>query len=88
MGFRGQRETPAEWRDRERRERNCAASQGTLIRWRFRRHRAAMIGAAVLLTMAFPGLFADSSHLWAHGTQSRRQRLRAAALRAWHADRT
>ncbi len=61
MGFPGQRETPAEWRDRERRERNCAASQGTLIRWRFRRHRAAMIGAAVLLTMAFPGLFADSS---------------------------
>lgn len=52
-------ETTAERRERERRERYFAASQWTLIWWRFRRHRAAMAGAAILLTMAFLGLFAE-----------------------------
>ena len=52
-------ETAAERRERERRERYYAASQWTLIWWRFRRHRAAMAGAAVLLLMAFLGLFAE-----------------------------
>ena len=52
-------ETAAERRERERRERYYAASQWTLIWWRFRRHRAAMVGAAILLTTAFLGLFAE-----------------------------
>jgi len=52
-------ESAADRREREQRERYYAASQWTLIWWRFRRHRAAMVGAAVLLTMAFLGLFAE-----------------------------
>ncbi|TVQ57245.1 MAG: ABC transporter permease [Rhodobacteraceae bacterium] len=52
-------ETRAERRERERRERYYAASQWTLIWWRFRRHRAAMAGLAVLGLMAFLGLFAE-----------------------------
>lgn len=52
-------ETPAERRERERRERYYAASQWTLIWWRFRRHRAAMVAAAVLGMMVFLGLFAE-----------------------------
>ena len=35
------------------------ASQWQLVWWRFRRHRMAMLGAVVLLTMALLGLFAD-----------------------------
>jgi len=38
-------ETRAERRERERRERYYSASQWTLIWWRFRRHRAAMVAA-------------------------------------------
>jgi peptide/nickel transport system permease protein len=52
-------ETRAERRERERRERYYAASQWTLIWWRFRRHRAAMAGLTVLAVMAFLGLFAE-----------------------------
>jgi peptide/nickel transport system permease protein len=54
-----QAETRAERRERERRERYYAASQWTLIWWRFRRHRAAMAGLTVLAVMAFLGLFAE-----------------------------
>jgi peptide/nickel transport system permease protein len=35
------------------------ASQWQLVWWRFRRHRMAMVGAAVLLLMALAALFAD-----------------------------
>ena len=35
------------------------ASQWQLVWWRFRRHRAAMTGATILLIMAVMGLFAD-----------------------------
>ncbi|MGB0697011.1 MAG: ABC transporter permease [Rhodospirillaceae bacterium] len=35
------------------------ASQWQLVWWRFRRHKAAMLGGIVLLAMAFGGLFAD-----------------------------
>ncbi len=45
--------------ERRARERYYSASQWTLIWWRFRRHRMAMAGAAVLLTMALLGLFAE-----------------------------
>lgn len=53
------RETRAERRARERRERYYSASQWTLIWWRFRRHRTAMVAAFVLGLMAFLGLFAE-----------------------------
>ncbi|UWQ61965.1 ABC transporter permease [Leisingera caerulea] len=36
-----------------------SASQWTLIWWRFRRHRAAMIAAALLSVMALAGIFAE-----------------------------
>lgn len=49
-------ETDAE---RRARERYYSASQWTLIWWRFRRHRMAMAGAAVLMTMAVLGLMAE-----------------------------
>lgn len=52
-------ETPEERRARERRERYYAASQWTLIGWRFRRHRAAMAAAAILGLMIVLGLFAE-----------------------------
>jgi len=45
--------------ERRARERYYSASQWTLIWWRFRRHRMAMAGAAVLATMAILGLFAE-----------------------------
>lgn len=35
------------------------ASQWQLVWWRFRRHRAALLGGSILLVMAFMGLFAD-----------------------------
>lgn len=52
-------ETRAERREREKRERYYSASQWTLIWWRFRRHRAAMVAAAILGLMFFLGLFAE-----------------------------
>ncbi|GGD47554.1 ABC transporter permease [Sinisalibacter lacisalsi] len=52
-------ETRTERRERERRERYYAASQWTLIWWRFRRHRAAMVAAAILGLMMFLGIFAE-----------------------------
>jgi len=55
----GRAETRAEARERRRRERYYAASQWTLIGWRFRRHAAAMVAAAVLALMAVLGLFAE-----------------------------
>ena len=42
-----------------RENRYYTASQWQLVWWRFRRHRAAMLGAWVLLVMAFLGFFAD-----------------------------
>lgn len=42
-----------------KRLRYYSASQWTLIWWRFRRHRAAMIAAAILGLMALMGLFAE-----------------------------
>lgn len=53
------RETRAERRARERRERYYSASQWTLIWWRFRRHRAAMGATAVLGIMVLLGAFAE-----------------------------
>ena len=52
-------ETHAERRERERRERYYSASQWTLIWWRFRRHRAAMVASAILGLMMILGLFAE-----------------------------
>lgn len=52
-------ETHAERRERERREKYYSASQWTLIWWRFRRHRAAMIASAILGLMILLGLFAE-----------------------------
>ncbi len=46
-------------RARERREKYYSASQWTLIWWRFRRHRAAMVATAVLGVMILLGLFAE-----------------------------
>jgi len=55
--------TPVETREQRRarlkRERYYAASQWTLIWWRFRRHRAAMVAAAVLGLMVLLGVFAE-----------------------------
>lgn len=46
-------------RQQKDREKYYSASQWTLIWWRFRRHKLAMVGATVLLLMAFLGLFAE-----------------------------
>ncbi len=58
-GEAAQAETRAERRAREKRERYYSASQWTLIWWRFRRHRAAMVAAVILGLMAFLGIFAE-----------------------------
>jgi len=52
-------ETRTERRERERREKYYSASQWTLIWWRFRRHRAAMVASAILGLMILLGLFAE-----------------------------
>jgi len=52
-------ESRAERRERERREKYYSASQWTLIWWRFRRHRAAMVASAILGLMILLGLFAE-----------------------------
>jgi peptide/nickel transport system permease protein len=52
-------ETRTERRERERRERYYSASQWTLIWWRFRRHRGAMVAASLLGLMMILGLFAE-----------------------------
>ncbi|MGF1447016.1 MAG: ABC transporter permease [Pikeienuella sp.] len=46
-------------RERQRRLRYYSASQWTLIWWRFRRHRAAMVATVVLGLMALLGIFAE-----------------------------
>ncbi|WMS40811.1 ABC transporter permease [Acuticoccus sp. MNP-M23] len=55
--------TPGEARQRAREEkkrlRYYSASQWTLVWWRFRKHRAAMAGAFILLTMLLLGMFAS-----------------------------
>lgn len=52
-------ESRADRRERERREKYYSASQWTLIWWRFRRHRAAMVASAILGLMILLGLFAE-----------------------------
>lgn len=52
-------ETREAQRERERREKYYSASQWTLIWWRFRRHRAAMVAGAILGLMMVLGLFAE-----------------------------
>ena len=52
-------ETAAERRERVKRERYYSASQWTLIWWRFRRHRAAIVAGAILALMIVLGLFAE-----------------------------
>ncbi|MCT4555184.1 MAG: ABC transporter permease [Pelagimonas sp.] len=49
----------AERKERERQLKYYSASQWTLIWWRFRRHRAAMLAAMVLGLMALSGLMAE-----------------------------
>ncbi|WP_170327575.1 ABC transporter permease [Ruegeria arenilitoris] len=49
----------AEEKERERQLKYYSASQWTLIWWRFRRHRAAMIAASLLGLMALAGIFAE-----------------------------
>ncbi|MFD0979096.1 ABC transporter permease [Tropicimonas aquimaris] len=51
--------SPEEERERQQRLKYYSASQWTLIWWRFRRHRAAMIAAMVLGLMALLGIFAE-----------------------------
>ena len=46
-------------RDEKRRLRYYSASQWTLVWWRFRKHRAAMVAGFILITMLLMGLFAD-----------------------------
>ncbi len=46
-------------KEHKKRLKYYSASQWTLIWWRFRRHRAAMVAAAVLLLMALLGAFAE-----------------------------
>ncbi|TCP60509.1 peptide/nickel transport system permease protein [Rhodovulum bhavnagarense] len=46
-------------RDEAQRLRYYSASQWTLIWWRFRRHRAAMVAATILGIMALMGVFAE-----------------------------
>ncbi|ARE38804.1 Oligopeptide transport system permease protein OppC [Rhodovulum sp. P5] len=55
--------------DEAQRLRYYSASQWTLIWWRFRRHRAAMVAATVLGLMALMGLFAEV--VAPYGTTSR-----------------
>ncbi|WP_170336318.1 ABC transporter permease [Ruegeria arenilitoris] len=49
----------AEAKERERQLKYYSASQWTLIWWRFRRHRAAMLAASLLGLMALAGIFAE-----------------------------
>ncbi|MEO0913776.1 MAG: ABC transporter permease [Pseudomonadota bacterium] len=49
----------AEEKERQRLLKYYSASQWTLIWWRFRRHRAAMIASALLGLMALAGIFAE-----------------------------
>ncbi|SIO07391.1 peptide/nickel transport system permease protein [Rhodovulum sp. ES.010] len=56
-------------RDEAQRLRYYSASQWTLIWWRFRRHRAAMVAATILGLMALMGLFAE--FVAPYGTTSR-----------------
>jgi len=56
-------------RDEAQRLRYYSASQWTLIWWRFRRHRAAMVAATILGLMALMGLFAEV--VAPYGTTSR-----------------
>lgn len=51
--------SPEAEKERQQRLKYYSASQWTLIWWRFRRHRAAMVAAAILGLMAFMGLFAE-----------------------------
>jgi len=46
-------------KERERLLKYYSASQWTLIWWRFKRHKAAMIAAGLLCVMAFLGVFAE-----------------------------
>ena len=46
-------------KEHKKRLKYYSASQWTLIWWRFRRHRAAMVAAAVLIFMALLGIFAE-----------------------------
>lgn len=52
-------ETAAERQEREKRLKYYSASQWTLIWWRFRRHRAAMLAASLLIFMGILGIFAE-----------------------------
>ncbi|CUH83949.1 ABC transporter permease [Thalassovita mediterranea] len=45
--------------EERRRQKFYSASQWTLIWWRFRRHKAAMVAAMILAVMAISGLFAE-----------------------------
>jgi len=56
-------------RDEAQRLRYYSASQWTLIWWRFRRHRAAMVAAAILGLMSLMGIFAE--FVAPYGTTSR-----------------
>ncbi len=53
------KERRAAEKERQRLLKYYSASQWTLIWWRFRRHRAAMVAATVLLAMALLGIFAE-----------------------------
>ncbi|MEO0819836.1 MAG: ABC transporter permease [Pseudomonadota bacterium] len=53
------KEARAAERERQRLLRYYSASQWTLIWWRFRRHRAAMVAAGLLMFMALMGVFAE-----------------------------
>lgn len=52
-------ETRQAEKERQRRLKFYSASQWTLIWWRFRRHRAAMIATMILVAMALAGIFAE-----------------------------
>lgn len=51
--------SPEAEKERQQRLKYYSASQWTLIWWRFRRHRAAMVAAAILGLMALMGLLAE-----------------------------
>lgn len=53
------KEARAAEKERQRLLKYYSASQWTLIWWRFRRHRAAMLAAGLLILMALMGLFAE-----------------------------
>jgi len=53
------REARQRARDEQRRLRYYSASQWTLVWWRFRRHRAAMVASVILGSMFLLGLFAE-----------------------------